>query len=523
MTVGVHRGGGRPIRSLSRALMAVHPITLERLSAEARAARGPLDAALVGELIARTKVAGLPLIGAVALMWLLAGRHAARGGGWLYAAVIALAIARTGFVTWVERQAGRVPYMRAFAGIAACYAVIGVALAAIVIVSFATVPPLNLAMCAVCTLGIDYSALVTLAASPLVLLLYAPTNLASVLVMSLVTPVAGLEWEFPVIATVFAASLLALAPSVHRSLRKNLEIRLELGDSLAALRDAQAQLIAASRLAGRADVASAVIHNVGNVLNSVNVSAQLVVTAIAGWKTAGLGRAAALLAEHAGDLGGFLRGDPRGPTLVSYLAELAQAGERDKRAVTGELQALIRNIEHIRAIVRSQAAQVRVAEVAEACEVGALIDDAVRFSVAPDAGLDVVCAVEAVAPVTVDRHKALQIVMNLLTNARDAVAANPPGARQIVVSARRVDAALEIVVEDNGGGIAAEDVARIFALGFTTKPHGQGLGLHYSACAARELGGSLTVRSAGVGHGAAFCLALPVAPPRRATGTLPTR
>jgi signal transduction histidine kinase len=118
---------------------------------------------------------------------------------------------------------------------------------------------------------------------------------------------------------------------------------------------------------------------------------------------------------------------------------------------------------------------------------------------------------EVLPDATLDRHKALQIVMNLLANARDAVMIRPAGERRITVRARRVgQAELEIAVDDNGCGVDAENLAQIFHLGFTTKADGNGLGLHYSACAARELHGTLTARSAGVGCGATFVLVLPL-------------
>jgi signal transduction histidine kinase len=118
---------------------------------------------------------------------------------------------------------------------------------------------------------------------------------------------------------------------------------------------------------------------------------------------------------------------------------------------------------------------------------------------------------DAVPIVRLDRHKVLQIVMNLLKNACDAVRDKPAGERRIAVSLRGIaDARLEIAIADSGCGIAADDADRIFNLGFTTKPDGNGLGLHYSACAARELEGRLSAHSPGTGQGATFVLVLPL-------------
>jgi signal transduction histidine kinase len=61
-------------------------------------------------------------------------------------------------------------------------------------------------------------------------------------------------------------------------------------------------------------------------------------------------------------------------------------------------------------------------------------------------------------------------------------------------------------------GIPAENLTRIFNHGFTTRKDRHGFGLHSGALAAAQLGGSLTVRSDGLGRGAAFILELPLMP-----------
>ena len=68
-------------------------------------------------------------------------------------------------------------------------------------------------------------------------------------------------------------------------------------------------------------------------------------------------------------------------------------------------------------------------------------------------------------------------------------------------------------MEDTGCGIPPENLSRIFTFGFTTRPGGHGFGLHASALAAAEMGGSLTAASDGVGRGARFTLDLPSTAP----------
>jgi two-component system, NtrC family, sensor kinase len=109
-----------------------------------------------------------------------------------------------------------------------------------------------------------------------------------------------------------------------------------------------------------------------------------------------------------------------------------------------------------------------------------------------------------------DRYKLLQIVVNFIGNACDAIAANALGERQMVVRARMVDSELEIAVEDSGVGIPSEFLTRVWEFGFTTKAHGHGFGLHSSAVAAQQLGGTVGVVSAGSGLGACFTVRIPL-------------
>ena len=286
----------------------------------------------------------------------------------------------------------------------------------------------------------------------------------------------------------------------------------ELAEREQRLRDTQAQLLEASRQAGRSDVATAVLHNVGNVLNSVNVSASMINDIVTRLKTANLSKVAALITQHREDLAGFFRDDSRGQKLPEYFAQLQDVLERDKTAALGEIKGLMRNLDHIKNVVSSQQSYVKPGGAPEVFEVRQLLDDALKLSPMSRGGeaIEVVRELDELPAVRLDRHKALQILVNLLTNARDAVSANA-GARQIVIRARRGPPGnFEVVVEDNGCGISPANLDKIFQLGFTTKPHGHGLGLHYCACAALELHGKLTASSGGPDRGAAFQLLLPL-------------
>ncbi len=277
------------------------------------------------------------------------------------------------------------------------------------------------------------------------------------------------------------------------------------------------QLVESSRMAGMAEVATSVLHNVGNVLNSVNISVQVISDKIRESKAAGLGKAVALMREHADDLSHFLADDPKGKQLPGYLAGVAERLTEEQALILRELSELRGNVEHIKEIVAMQQAYARVAGVLEVLAPRDLVEDALRLN----AGAVVRHHVQVIrdfapAPrVSVDRHKVLQILVNLIRNAKYALDDRGHEDKQMTLRIRHDSASrrVAIAVSDNGVGIRPEHLARIFEHGFTTRKTGHGFGLHSGALAARELGGSLVAASDGPNCGATFTLELPVAPP----------
>ncbi|WPB77880.1 ATP-binding protein [Archangium violaceum] len=272
-------------------------------------------------------------------------------------------------------------------------------------------------------------------------------------------------------------------------------------------------LVDASRQAGMAEVATGVLHNVGNTLNSVNVSAGIVSERIRGLRVSSLEKAVQLLRENEARLGSFLTEDSRGRQLPAYLEALTTQLTQNKDAVLAELHALCDGVDHIRVVVGMQQQYARFSGVVEEVSLPELIDGAVRLQSASfgKAGIELRREYAAVPPVWVDRHKLLQILLNLLSNARHAVkeSGRPDGCLTIrVVPAN--PSRMCIIVADNGVGIAPEHVPLLFTHGFTTKKDGHGFGLHTSALAAEELGGALSCESSGRGQGATFTLELPV-------------
>ena len=304
---------------------------------------------------------------------------------------------------------------------------------------------------------------------------------------------------------------------VHRALARaqsNLESSRNAAEQAnAELRTAQAKLMEASRLAGIAEIATSILHHIGNALNSVNTSASLAIAHLREIKFQSLERVVELIDQHRPALDRFVREDPRGNKAFDFLKGLSHSFVTGQEAVVAELNALRDGINHINGIVAAQQGHAQVAEAAEPVALAEIIDDAVRICEASLRRHQVILerAVGAVPRARVQRRKVLQILVNLLTNATDAVAAGPGGERRITLGLRPAgDNSFQIAVEDNGVGIAPENFARIFAAGFTTGDGRRGFGLHNSALAAHEMRGSLHATSAGAGKGATFVLELPL-------------
>jgi signal transduction histidine kinase len=304
---------------------------------------------------------------------------------------------------------------------------------------------------------------------------------------------------------------LAEARSLNDSLRWEIIEHCRTRDDLVAT---QARLLEAAHVAGMAEVATGVLHNVGNGLNAVHVSAAMLAEGDHAQLDRRLTRLAELLDESARAEFDVERVD----RAARYAERLARAAEQDRVARAREVDRLRSGIEHVTHIVQAQQSYARSVGVQEATTVRAVLDQVTMLVDASYRAADVALEVEVdeLPPILVERHKVVQILANLLTNARDASVDGPPE-RVVRVLARRVDHAVQIEVRDQGVGIDAVVLPRIFQHGFTTKPTGHGFGLHASAVAAAEIGGSLRAESPGPQRGATFTLTLPLTPPSNAT------
>lgn len=279
---------------------------------------------------------------------------------------------------------------------------------------------------------------------------------------------------------------------INRELVKEVEHRKRVQ---ADLEKTRSELMEAARFAGRAEVATGALHNIGNALTSVSVSTA---------------RAGSLLRQQrigrVDDLARLLEryDDPR---LSAFALVLAKDLRRTQAAVQAEMESAVAGVDHVANVVAVQQEHARHGGLAESVDLAEEVNKAMVLVGLPGPHVVTVCGT---GTAVVDRHRLLQILGNLMKNAKDAVSGKT-GVGRIAVSISADDEA-QVVVTDNGVGIDGGNLERVFAHGYSTKSHGSGFGLHASALAAHEIGGSLNVESAGSGNGATFVLRFPLYP-----------
>jgi PAS domain S-box-containing protein len=275
----------------------------------------------------------------------------------------------------------------------------------------------------------------------------------------------------------------------------------------------QHQLRESSHQAGMAEIATGVLHNVGNILNSLGIANSTARRELKSSRLEQLQQATALLRSNRETLAAFLTSDERGRHLPDYLPALSAQVLTNSRAVQAELETTEQLLRHLNDIVSAQQELARIGGQYESISLSELVETALRVQSSELAHIEVTRAYEELQPIITDRHKLLQILVNLISNARDAIEAGSGDNRRILVKlAREGDLAL-LTVEDSGVGMSQEILSQLWRFGFTTKKNGHGFGLHNSANAAHEIGATLTAHSDGVGRGSRFVLSLPIRNP----------
>ncbi|MBN2314717.1 MAG: GHKL domain-containing protein, partial [Sedimentisphaerales bacterium] len=278
------------------------------------------------------------------------------------------------------------------------------------------------------------------------------------------------------------------------------------------LERAHQRLIKTSHQAGMAEVATDVLHNVGNVLNSINVSANYIQDIIMDSKAKNLKKVVDMISDHTEDLGAFLTQDERGKHIPVYLAEAAKLLVHEHSGISEKVRSLVKNVGHIKQIIKAQQGYARAGGLEVFVNINEVIEDAIEINSAILSRIEVRLELDlAELPrVLLDKQRVLQILVNLITNAENALSESKQPDKLLVIKCyQHNEDTLRIEVKDNGVGIPKENLAKIFRHGFTTRKDGHGFGLHSSALTAKEMRGALTAHSDGPGQGATFTLEMP--------------
>ena len=269
------------------------------------------------------------------------------------------------------------------------------------------------------------------------------------------------------------------------------------------------QLVLASRNAGMAEVATGVLHNVGNVLNSVNVSTTILKEKLESRTISILNKGVDLLSQHESDLAVFLTENEQGKQFPKFVRQITDALISERDAELSEVESLVKSVDHIRSIVTAQQSSASRSRIAEPIQLATLLDSAIKMNAALIARhqVQLITNFGNLPTVVSEHHPILQILINLIKNAMEACSDQESSI--VSVTTAEESNCVRIDVADNGVGISPEQTKSLFQHGFTTKPNGHGFGLHASAITATELGGSLSVYSDGLGEGAAFTLRIP--------------
>jgi signal transduction histidine kinase len=296
----------------------------------------------------------------------------------------------------------------------------------------------------------------------------------------------------------------------------NQRVEAEVQRQTVRLESVSQELIGTARRAGMAEIATGVLHNVGNVLNSVNVSATVVVDRLKSSEVSSLVKVGEMLQSNQTNMQEFLTADKRGKQLPGFLIELADCMQKEHQGILQELNTVATGLDHIKQIVSAQQQHAK----SGSARVKVTPDELFESAVSMDIGvwqienLTITRDFQQIGTIVLDKHRVMQILINLLSNAKKAVLASPNPEKRIELSTRKIvegdKSSIQFIVKDNGIGIDPENLAKIFGHGFTTSADGHGFGLHSAANAASEMGGKLNVDSEGLGKGATFMLELPL-------------
>ncbi len=281
--------------------------------------------------------------------------------------------------------------------------------------------------------------------------------------------------------------------------RKQAEIELE---------SVQNELIDKAHKAGMADIATGTLHNVGNILNSVLTSTQMMNEIMAASKMPSFFKANEILKENIDDLENFIIKNPKGKILMEYYLAIEKQLSEENSLFKQHLDRLKNKVNAIVEVINAQQSYAGGASFVEKVCLKDIIEDAITMQadIISSNNISIDRHFIDIPPLIIQRTKFVHIMINLIGNAKDAMLSIPAEKRILRFLFEQTEDAVFLKVSDSGEGISSERIQKIFSHGFTTKDSGHGFGLHSCANYMTEMGGRMWAESEGTGKGSTFIL-----------------
>ena len=278
------------------------------------------------------------------------------------------------------------------------------------------------------------------------------------------------------------------------------------------LRKAEEELEDKSQNEGMAEIAAGVLHNVANVLSSVNSSNTFIQDTAKYSKVDGLIKANKLLREHIDHIDQFIFEDPRGKKLLNYYLKLEEPLRKEREDIVTQSERLDEKISIINDVITAQQSHAVSSQITSETVLSEIVESTLSLQedLVEDYKLDVTTDLKATTPVIAQRSKLIHVLVNFIKNAGESMEENHPENKKLTIKTWEDSYKVYLSVTDNGLGIKGENLDKIFSHTYTTKKKGHGFGLHSSANYMKEMGGKIKVSSEGRGKGTTFTLVFPI-------------
>lgn len=264
------------------------------------------------------------------------------------------------------------------------------------------------------------------------------------------------------------------------------------------LEKANQEIVDQAHAAGMAEIATGILHNIGNALVPLGGSLHLIQVANNDLPVEQLKAYYLLKTESHED-----------EDLKKISAQLETFRDEIKEYADG----MADNLEHVTSILRAQQNFARSSSDIEDVDPYQLVEQAVKMQSYRmrtfHVELDFDRSIE-LPMLRTNRIKAVQVLVNVIKNAVDAMLDQDPKTRKLTIEVLMREGLLDITIADTGPGIQAHVLDRIFTHGFTTKADGHGFGLHSCANVMMSLNGEIAVRNSPLTGGAEFRVSFPL-------------